>query len=222
MKKKTTLGMLLILCVLATIYISHASVNKGRDDGYYEMGQRYRQAMDASAASTSGGDTAAMYDGQPILRSTVAYHRAMSVYEADNKTNEPFSDREIIDRLALNMMLLDEAEARGLSATQAEIDEMLQAVKDTYATSSGKTMLDSYCSGAGISIDDYFEQIRTQLPTAIARQKLSDAIREEYCQANGLEFKQDAPSDEEKAAEDAFEEALFQQHKDKIVYHTGD
>lgn len=220
MKRKISLGMLLILCVLATIYISRTAVNKGRDDGYYEMGQRYRQAMEAGAASPSDA-LAATYDGTPILMSTVAYHQAMSVYESGNDGTEPFSNREVIDRLALNLMLLDEAANRGLSATQTEIDEMVQNMRDAYATSSGKTMLDSYCEGAGISIEDYFDQIRDQAPTAIARQKLSEAVRREYCEANGLSFDKDGTSQAASDAERSFEDALFQQNQDKIVYLTG-
>ena len=67
----------------------------------------------------------AVYKDQTVLRSVVDYQKQTQAALAgvDPAT---LSDREVVDDLLKNALLLEEAEARGLTPTQEEIEQYLQ------------------------------------------------------------------------------------------------
>ena len=178
-----------------------------------------RQGGDSTPTpSLSPEEVVAEYKGQPILASQLAQWR-----ESYRLTGaQPPSDQELLRQLVENLVLEEEANRRGLAATQDEIDDMVQSVKDSYELPDGKEILDNYCKNAGITIEEYFDRIREVSPSILARRKLETALGQEYCQEHGLEYTTVNPPEElTEAVEQAMEE-LIQARAGEIQYYLGD
>ena len=119
-------------------------------------------------------------------------------------------------------MLEEEANRRGLAATQDEIDDMVQSVKDSYELPEGKEILDNYCKNAGITLEQYFDQVREVAPSILARRKLETALGQEYCQEHGLEYTTvNSPKELTEAVDQAVDK-LIQAQADEIHYYLED
>lgn len=161
----------------------------------------------------------AKYKEYEILASAITYNKNMNFMRDEQEAKKYESDRDIVNRIVENIILLEEAERRGLVATEKEIEEMVQAARLTYEIPEGKEFLDQYCEGAGITIEEYFEIIREQAPRTIARQKLKDEIGREYCKANSIEFTKNNPPIEIQEAVDEFISKLLEENMDNITYY---
>ena len=115
-------------------------------------------------------------------------------------------------------MLVEEAENLGLAATDAEIEEMVDAVKAAYDIPEGKEIVDAYCAGAGISVESYFDIVRERAPRIIARQKLKDYVGQQFCAEHGIEFTKVNPPEEVLTAEQNYIEDLFAARAANINY----
>lgn len=178
-----------------------------------------RQGGDPTPTSSlAPEEVVAEYKGQPILASQLAQWR-----ESYRLTGaQPPSDPELLRQLVENMVLEEEATRRGLAATQDEIDDMVQSVKDSYELPEGKEILDNYCKNAGITLEQYFDQVREVAPSILARRKLETALGEEYCQEHGLEYTTvNPPKELTEAVEQAIEE-LIEAQAGEIQYYLGD
>lgn len=178
-----------------------------------------RQGGDSTPTpSLSPEEVVAEYKGQPILASQLAQWR-----ESYRLTGaQPPSDQELLRQLVENLVLEEEAKRRGLAATQDEIDDMVQSVKDSYELPDGKEILDNYCKNAGITLEQYFDQVREVAPSILARRKLETALGEEYCQEHGLEYTTvNPPKELTEAVEQAIED-LIQTQAGEIQYYLGD
>ncbi len=175
-----------------------------------------RQGGDSTPTpSLSPEEVVAEYKGQPILASQLAQWR-----ESYRLTGaQPPSDPELLRQLVENLVLEEEAKRRGLAATQDEIDDMVQSVKDSYELPDGKEILDSYCKNAGITLEQYFDQVREVAPSILARRKLETALGEEYCQEHGLEYTTVNPPQELTEAVEQAMEKLVQAQADEIQYY---
>ena len=178
-----------------------------------------RQGGDSTPTpSLSPEEVVAEYKGQPILASQLAQWR-----ESYRLTGaQPPSDPELLRQLVENLVLEEEAKRRGLAATQDEIDDMVQSVKDSYELPEGKEILDNYCKNAGITLEQYFDQVREVAPSILARRKLETALGEEYCQEHGLEYTTVNPPEALTEAADQAMEELLQAHADEIQYYLED
>lgn len=178
-----------------------------------------RQGGDSTPTpSLSPQEVVAEYKGQPILASQLAQWR-----ESYRLTGaQPPSDQELLRQLVENLVLEEEATRRGLTATQEEINDMVQSVKDSYELSEGKKILDNYCKNAGITLEQYFDQVREVAPSILARRKLETALGEEYCQEHGLDYTTVNPPKELTEAVDQAIEELVQVHADEIQYYLED
>lgn len=178
-----------------------------------------RQGGDSTPTpSLSPQEVVAEYKGQPILASQLAQWR-----ESYRLTGaQPPSDQELLRQLVENLVLEEEAKRRGLAATQGEIDDMVQSVKDSYELPDGKEILDNYCKNAGITLEQYFDQVREVAPSILARRKLETALGEEYCQEHGLEYTTvNPPKELTEAVEQAMEE-LIETQAGEIQYYLDD
>jgi len=119
-----------------------------------------------------------------------------------------------------NIVLYDEATELGYAATQEEIDALVANSKSAYETPEGKEMMDQFCEGANITIEEYFELLEKQAPRAIARQKLLDAFGQEYCEENGLTFTKVNPPAEMVEAREAYVDELMTKAAGEITYYT--
>lgn len=178
-----------------------------------------RQGGDSTPTpSLSPEEVVAEYKGQAILASQLAQWRGS--YQLMG--TQPPSDGEILRQMVEDMVLEEEANRRGLAATQEEIDDMVQSVKDSYELPDGKEILDNYCKNAGISIEEYFDQVREVAPSILARRKLETALGEEYCREHGLEYTTVNPPKELTEAVDQAMEELIQAQADEIQYYLED
>jgi len=152
----------------------------------------------------------AVYKDQTVLRSVVDYQKQTQAALAgvDPAT---LSDREVVDDLLKNALLLEEAEARGLTPTQEEIEQYLQ--ETVY------TAYDNYCASAGISFEEYVADLRGQAPRFLAKAKLKEVVMEEYCQAHGLPYDRMNPPQEAQEAVEAYQDQLLADHQGEITYY---
>lgn len=178
-----------------------------------------RQGGDPTPTSSlAPEEVVAEYKGQPILASQLAQWR-----ESYRLTGaQPPSDQELLRQLVENLVLEEESKRRGLAATQDEIDDMVQSVKDSYELPEGKEILDNYCKNAGITIEEYFDRIREVAPSILARRKLETALGQEYCQEHGLEYTTVNPPKELTEAVDQAVDKLIQAQADEIHYYLED
>ena len=178
-----------------------------------------RQGGDSTPTpSLSPEEVVAEYKGQPILSSQLAQWR-----ESYRLTGaQPPSDQELLRQLVENLVLEEEAKRRGLAATEGEIDDMVQSVKDSYELPEGKEILDNYCKNAGITLEQYFDQVREVAPSILVRRKLETTLGKEYCQEHGLEYTTVNPPKELTEAVDQAIEELVQVHADEIQYYLED
>lgn len=168
--------------------------------------------------SLSPQEVVAEYKGQPILASQLAQWR-----ESYRLTGaQPPSDQELLRQLVENLVLEEEAKRRGLAATQDEIDDMVQSVKDSYELPEGKEILDNYCKNAGITLEQYFDQVREVAPSILVRRKLETTLGKEYCQEHGLEYTTVNPPKELTEAVEQAIEKLIQAQADEIQYFLED
>ena len=178
-----------------------------------------RQGGDPTPTSSlAPEEVVAEYKGQPILASQLAQWR-----ESYRLTGaQPPSDQELLRQLVENLVLEEEVKRRGLAATQDEIDDMVQSVKDSYELPEGKEILDNYCKNAGITLEQYFDQVREVAPSILARRKLETALGEEYCREHGMEYTTVNPPEELTEAVEQAVEKLIQAQADEIHYYLED
>ena len=149
----------------------------------------------------------------------VAYLPATPAARAGVDTGT-ISDREVVDDLLKNALLLEEAEARGLTPTQEEIEQYLQeTVYTAYELPEGKEQIDNYCASAEISFEEYVADLRGQAPRFLAKTKLKEVVMEEYCQAHGLPYDRMNPPQEAQEAVEAYQDQLLADHQGEITYY---
>lgn len=191
---------------------------------FRQLGEYFQDAKGANSgtnAANSGPVPLAEYQGEIVYQSDVEYHKKFNgVTVAATGQDLPTSDEEVLRKILENIVLLHEAERLGLAATQAEIDEMVENARYAYTLPDGKEVLDQFCAGAGITIDEYFAYLEEQAPRSIARQKLLNAVGEEFCEQNGLTFTKVNPPKELVEAKEDYVDDLFEQAQDEIIYYT--
>ena len=210
----------LALCLTAALLLSGcqgSSVAQSQEDTPVEeaLGTYSQEAQDQAPDDP----VLAVYKDQTVLRSVVDYQKQTQAALAgvDPAT---LSDREVVDYLLKNALLLEEAEARGLTPTQEEIEQYLQeTVYTAYALPEGKEQIDNYCASAGISFEEYVADLRGQAPRFLAKAKLKEVVMEEFCQAHGLPYDRMNPPQEAQEAVEAYQDQLLADHQGEITYY---
>lgn len=160
----------------------------------------------------------AEYRGEKIYQADVESHIKMGQLLGGGAA-DPQTMQEALTEILQNKVLLHEAERLGYTATQAEIDAMVENGKRTYSIPEGKEIIEQYCAGANLSVDEYFAYLEEQAPKVIARQKLLDAIGQEFCEENGLEFTKSNPPEALIEAREAYIAELFAKAEEDIIYY---
>lgn len=173
---------------------------------------------DGTAADEPG--LLAEYHGKKVYQADVEAYSDTSRLLAGEGAELP-TEREILTELLQNTVLLEEAQRLGYAATQDEIDAMVENAKQGYALPEGKALLEEYCQWAGITVDEYFVELEAQTSSSIARQKLLNAVGEEFCEENGLTFTKVNPPPELLQAQETYVADLFAQARDEITYYNG-
>ena len=220
MKKKIiyVLAIICICVVVIGVFTIFASASEGQSPLYF-LGQFFKSANDEIKGPNSSIVVVAKYNGTDITSTDVNYQRNANVMRSESDAAKNKTDLDIINNIIKNLILLEEAEQRGLSATESEIEELMQNAKLGYSMPEGKKIIDDFCKGAGISYEEYLEIYRNQLPRTIARQKLIDVVGKQFCEANGLVFTKVNPPKEMVAAQELYIQELFEKNKDKIEYY---
>lgn len=212
---------LVIICIVAVCILAAVStvLAAASPDAFFQAGQFLKDALGNKENGLQNTNVLAKYDGTPITADIVQHHKNMNILRSAEIASEMDTDYEIIHKIIESMILLEEANRRGLSATESEIEAMVNGAIEAYSLPSGKEIIDPFLEGAGITFEEYLTMLREQAPRVIARQKLIDAVGKEYCEKNNLEFTKMNPPAALVAAQDAFIAELFEQNKHKIEYY---
>ena len=166
----------------------------------------------------TGEPLAAAYKEETITQAGLETYKKQLAY-VEGEENLP-SDREILDSLLKNIILLEEAQAQGLTPTQGEIETYLQETLYTAcALPEGKALIDDYCASQGVPYADYEADLRDQAPRFLARAKLKEKVARDYCQAHNLTWEANNWPQEVQEAVAAYEEDLWQTHKKDVIYY---
>lgn len=204
----------LMVCVYATTTLTDENQNT-----YFIAGQFYKQAHKNTEENNTNSETVlAKYNGTSITSGMVEYHRNMNILRSEATASKNNTNENIINSIIQSLIILEEAEHLGLSATDEEVVALVENAIQAYSIPEGKKMMDDFCSGAGMTFEEYLEIYREQLPRSIARQKLLDAVGKQFCEENGLVFTKVNPPAEMVAAQEAYIEELFKKNSYKIEY----
>ena len=191
-----------------------------KNNKYYLAGQYYNSMIeDGNIKESNDVKVVAKYKAHSITSTVVTYQRNMNVLRSGEAAKKYDSNLDVVNQIIENIMITEEAERLGLSATEEEIKALVQSSVNAYSLPEGKEMMDAYCEGAGITIEEYFLALEEQAPGMIARQNLKDEIGRQFCIENGLEFRKFNPPDGVTEAQDTYIAALFERNKDDIVYY---
>ena len=128
-------------------------------------------------------------------------------------------DRDAVNQLLVNLIMLDEAERLGLSVTQEEVDAEFAAQKKNYEDFlEVRTYIDAYCKTAEITLEEYYAAIQEQLPLVILRQKLRNELGREYCAEHRLEFTKVNPPEDMQRYVENYLDGLLDTYRADITY----
>ena len=212
MKKKTGVVAAVVLTVAVLGAAAYVAMDS-EESALFAIGRYFSSAKNANSTTV-----AATYKEHEILISEIEYNRNVNAVTGKDSAKSYGTDKEIADRIIENLIMVEEAQRRGLAATEEEIESMMDSVRESYEIPAGKEIVDQYCQGAGITLEQYYENVRGQLPGIIARLKLKEAVGREYCAETGIEYTNVNPPPEMKEAQDQYVAELLEAHKDDIVY----
>lgn len=205
-----------ILLIVTSIGVVAYSSNNSPVEA--ELGTYYEEA--AERQSSPSDTVAATYKEEKVMMSVVDYQKRTQAALAGSASGETVSDREIVDDLLKNVILLEEAESRDLTPSPEEVEQYLQeTVYAAYELPEGKEGIDAYCANAGITYEEYVDAQRAQAPKILAKWKLKEAIAKEYCQSHGLTYDRLNPPQEAQDAVEDYLSSLLDEHKGDIMYY---
>ena len=208
MKKRT----ILILASVIAVLLAGLAIAAANDVfPFFHLGKTMREQADASVETR----IVAQYGESVFTEKDVNLRLEMNRVTGGDMA-EKDTPEEAVEQLAVGKMLLEEAEGRGLTATEEEIAQYLAEQKGAYeASAEVKSYLDEYCAGAGMTIEDYWALLEQYAPETVTRQKLKGEILESYRAEHP-----DASEEDVSAAWNAYEQALLDRHRSEIVW-TG-
>ena len=116
--------------------------------------------------------------------------------------------------------LLDEAEQRGLSVTQEEVDAEMAGQRKNYEEyEEVRSYIEEWCTKMGITTEQYFDMVAEQLPRRMLRQRLRDTLGQEYCAQHGLEFTKVNPPEQMTKYVEQYLDNLLEAHRSEIKYY---
>lgn len=164
---------------------------------------------------------AAVYHDHVITMAMVKQQRETQTILS--QAAEPYSDREIVDDLLKSVIFREEAQARGLTVSEAEIDEFLAAtVYATYETEEGRRSTDAYCKAAGLTFAEYVDGLRETVPNVILKAKLEEQLAKAYCRQHALPYDDLNPSQEVRLALQQEKDAIFAARQGEIQYFVDE
>ena len=153
MKKKGVL--VLVICIVAV----SAIVVFGNFDGDMSIAQRigtaFKKATNTNQTSGTGDSVAARYGDFVVTWEEIRYQQEIAPTRTQ-KHYQTTDAREIAERLIGGQLALEEAEQQELAATDQEIQEYMQSLRENYETiPEVKAQIDEFCASAGQTLEEY-------------------------------------------------------------------
>lgn len=177
-------------------------------------------------SSKQSDDTVlAEYKDFKVTQGMVNFQKRAANLAGDNPNIEAsdYTKDAIIDRLLIGRMLVEEAESRGVAATKAEMEENLSSLKASYNDyPEVKKQVDEYCSGAGLSIDEYWTQVYDQSYDQISRTNLRIQLGKDFCSETGYNGSVDDAlmTDEFDQYYNDHRAQLLKEHQSDVKYYS--
>lgn len=162
-----------LICVIAALAVMIAVTGDFGSKAGEDAGKMIHDLQ-----SGYSGDTIVM-----TVNGTGFSEREFQIYKSTmNNAQASYTDEQLLDRLARQQVLFDEAKRRGLAATEAEIDEAINMAKDILQQSDqaeNRAFLKSYIEQLGMTEDEYWASIRPAYEKSLSIGKLHDELRSE-------------------------------------------
>ena len=135
-------------------------------------------------------------------------------YSADGTihTEKP-SKKEVVDRVLRSLILLDEAEQAGLTATDEQVNAAIaeqKSIAEEYPQI--REQLEEYWEAAGMTEETYWTLLQQSFYEELTIANLQAILMTEYEEAGMTE-------EEAKAAYEAYKNGLIETHQDQITYY---
>ena len=159
-------------------------------------------------------DVLATYKERNVTAGMVTYWQEVEVmtYSADGTihTEKP-SKKEVVDRVLRSLILLDEAEQAGLTATDEQVNAAIaeqKSIAEEYPEI--REQLEEYWEAAGMTEETYWTLLQQSFYEELTIANLQAILMTEYEEAGMTE-------EEAKAAYEAYKNGLIETHQDQII-----
>ena len=127
-------------------------------------------------------------------------------------TEKP-TKKEVVDRVLRSLILLDEAEQAGLTATDEQVNAAIaeqKSIAEEYPEI--RDQLEEYWEAAGMTEETYWTLLQQSFYEELTIANLQAILMTEYEEAGMTE-------EEAKAAYEAYKNGLIETHQDQITYY---
>lgn len=206
MRKKILLSIVLI--VIITV-IAVGAVDSGVMNKLEHLGRMVPEVLNSD-------DVLATYKERNVTAGMVTYWQEVEVmtYSADGTihTEKP-TKKEVVDRVLRSLILLDEAEQAGLTATDEQVNAAIaeqKSIAEEYPEI--REQLEEYWEAAGMTEETYWTLLQQSFYEELTIANLQAILMTEYEEAGMTE-------EEAKAAYEAYKNGLIETHQDQITYY---
>ena len=205
-RKKILLSIVLIVII---VVIAVGAVDSGVMNKLEHLGRMVPEVLNSD-------DVLATYKERNVTAGMVTYWREVEVmtYSADGTihTEKP-SKKEVVDRVLRPLILLDEAEQAGLTATDEQVNAAIaeqKSIAEEYPEI--REQLEEYWEAAGMTEETYWTLLQQSFYEELTIANLQAILMTEYEEAGMTE-------EEAKAAYEAYKNGLIETHQDQITYY---
>ena len=206
MRKKILLSIVLIVII---VVIAVGAVDSGVMNKLEHLGRMVPEVLNSD-------DVLATYKERNVTAGMVTYWQEVEVmtYSADGTihTEKP-SKKEVVDRVLRSLILLDEAEQAGLTATDEQVNAAIaeqKSIAEEYPEI--REQLEEYWEAAGMTEETYWTLLQQSFYEELTIANLQAILLTEYEEAGMTE-------EEAKAAYEAYKNGLIETHQDQITYY---
>ena len=205
-RKKILLSIVLIVIIFV---IAVGTVDSGVMNKLEHLGRMVPEVLNSD-------DVLATYKERNVTAGIVTYWQEVEVmtYSADGTihTEKP-SKKEVVDRVLRSLILLDEAEQAGLTATDEQVNAAIaeqKSIAEEYPEI--REQLEEYWEAAGMTEETYWTLLQQSFYEELTIANLQAILMTEYEEAGMTE-------EEAKAAYEAYKNGLIETHQDQITYY---
>lgn len=205
-RKKILLSIVLIVII---VVIAVGAVDSGVMNKLEHLGRMVPEVLNSE-------DVLATYKERNVTAGMVTYWQEVEVmtYSADGTihTEKP-SKKEVVDRVLRSLILLDEAEQAGLTATDEQVNAAIaeqKSIAEEYPEI--REQLEEYWEAAGMTEETYWTLLQQSFYEELTIANLQAILMTEYEEAGMTE-------EEAKAAYEAYKNGLIETHQDQITYY---